>query len=129
MTARRTAIPAAGGVAPISAAVRWHDLLFCSGIAPVDPVTLQARGEDVVEQAHLAITELDELLRSQGTDLGHVLRLECFLAQPSDFPAWNQVYQEVFPIDPPARTTLIAGFALGGLLIEIQAVAGIPVTG
>ena len=128
MTAR-VAVAAAAGVAPISAAVRWHDLLFCSGIAPVDPVTHEARGKDVVEQAHLAIAELDQLLRSQGTDVEHVLRIECFLARPDDFPAWNKVYQEVFATDPPARTTLIAGFALPGLLIEIQAVAGIPATG
>ncbi|NKQ56084.1 RidA family protein [Amycolatopsis sp. K13G38] len=127
MTAR-VVIPAGAGAAPISAAVRWRDLLFCSGIAPVDPGNHEVLGRDIEEQATLAIGELDELLRSQGSDLSHVLRLECFLANAGDFPAWNRIYQRRFPVDPPARTTLIAGFVLPGLLIEIQAVAGIPGT-
>ncbi|HEY3717908.1 MAG TPA: RidA family protein [Jatrophihabitantaceae bacterium] len=120
----RIAVPFAGP-APISAAVRWGDLLFCSGIAPIDAAGT-VRGKGIIEQTSIALGALDTLLRNQGTDLAHVLRIECYLADAGDFAAWNDVFRQTFPIDPPARTTVVAGFVLPGLLVEVQALAGIP---
>jgi 2-iminobutanoate/2-iminopropanoate deaminase len=52
-----------------------------------------------------------------------VLRVECWLADPSDFPAWNEAFAATFPPPRPARTTLVAGLPLPGLLVELQLTA------
>ena len=44
----------------------------------------------------------------------------------TDFAAWNRIYAEYFPAPRPARTTLVTGFAVPGLRIEVQVTAGIP---
>jgi enamine deaminase RidA (YjgF/YER057c/UK114 family) len=45
------------------------------------------------------------------------------LADPSDFSAWNEAFAATFPPPRPARTTLVAGLPLPGLLVELQLTA------
>jgi 2-iminobutanoate/2-iminopropanoate deaminase len=107
-------------------ATRWGDLLFLSGRAAVDPVTFRLLAEDFMSQGRIVLDELESVLERCGSGMEHVLRLECFLADPADFGAWNVLFMERFPGWRPARTTLVSAFALEGMLIEIQVTAGVP---
>jgi 2-iminobutanoate/2-iminopropanoate deaminase len=107
-------------------ATRWGDLLFLSGRAPVDPGTLKLRAGDFATQASAVLDDVATVLAACGTALQHVLRVECYLADQADFAAWNEVFTASFPSSPPARTTLVTGFAVEGMLIEVQVIAGIP---
>src|SRR6266516_5631726 len=119
-------LPVGGSEPLISTAVRFGDLLFLSGRAAVNPETLEVRSNDFEEQARFVLDEIVEVLRAGGSAPEHVLRVECWLADAADFPAWNRLYAEYFPAPRPARTTLVSGFAVPGLLIEVQVTAGIP---
>lgn len=122
--------PPTGGPADlISPAVRYGDLVFVSGQAGLKPGTMQVVSDEVTGQARACLDQLAAILTAAGTDLAHVLHLECYLADASDFAAWNQVYAEYFPADPPARTTLVVGFAVPGMRIEVGAIAGMPTPG
>jgi 2-iminobutanoate/2-iminopropanoate deaminase len=107
-------------------ATRWGDLLFLSGRAAVDPVTFELRAGDLLSQGRIVLDDIAAVLERCGSGMEHVLRLECFLADPADFPAWNALFTERFPVWRPARTTLVSAFALKGMLIEIQITAGVP---
>jgi 2-iminobutanoate/2-iminopropanoate deaminase len=107
-------------------ATRWGDLVFLSGRAAVDSATFDLLAEDFASQGRIVLDEIASVLAACGSGLEHVLRLECFLADPADFPAWNALFIERFPVWRPARTTLVSSFALEGMLIEIQVTAGIP---
>jgi 2-iminobutanoate/2-iminopropanoate deaminase len=111
------------GHAVISDAVQVGELLFLSGRAPVDPATLQviAGGFDV--QAASVLADIDAVLEAGGSSRAGVARVECFLADPGDFPAWNRIWSEYFVPPRPARTTVVAGFAVPGILIELQVTA------
>jgi 2-iminobutanoate/2-iminopropanoate deaminase len=119
-------LPVGGNEPLISTAVRWGDILFCSGRAAVDPATLEVLTDDFEEQARHVLGEVVETLRAAGSAPEHVLRVECWLARQSDFADWNRIYAEFFPAPRPARSTLVTGFAVPGLLIEVQVTAGIP---
>jgi len=106
-------------------AVRWGDLLFLSGRAAVKPGTLEPRPGGFEAQAEAVLADVGAALEAGGSDFGQVLRVECYLADATDFDAWNRIYRERFPHSPPARTTLVAGFAVEGLLIELQVTAGV----
>jgi 2-iminobutanoate/2-iminopropanoate deaminase len=112
-----------------SPAIQWGDLLFVSGQVPIDLTTMAVIGDDIDTQARLALDRLIVVLRAAGTEPENILRLECFLSDATDFNSWNTVFAEYFPSSPPARTTLIAGFVLPEVLIEVQAIAGIPASG
>jgi 2-iminobutanoate/2-iminopropanoate deaminase len=109
----------------ISDAVRCGDLLFLSGRAAVDPATLQVVGEDFLEQALIVLREIEAVLTAAGSDWTHVLRIECFLADAADFPAWNRIWRERFDAPRPARTTVVSEFAVPGILIELQVTAAV----
>ncbi|GAB2812110.1 RidA family protein [Actinocorallia aurea] len=75
------------------------------------------------EQTDAVFAALTRTLDAHGMGLHDLVRVECFLTDPADFPAWNAAFAAAFPDDPPARTTLVTALALPGLRIEIQAVA------
>ena len=57
------------------------------------------------------------------------MRVECFLADGDDFPAWNRIWSERFAPPRPARTTVVTRFAVPGILIELQVTVGLPGSG
>ncbi|MBS1862705.1 MAG: RidA family protein [Actinobacteria bacterium] len=107
-------------------AVRWDDLLFLSGRAAVEPGTLRPRQGGFEAQALAVFEDIGSVLEAGGSGFDHVVRIECFLADARDFDAWNRIFRERFPASPPARTTVVTGFAVEGLLIELQVIAGVP---
>jgi 2-iminobutanoate/2-iminopropanoate deaminase len=110
----------------IATAMRWGDLLFLSGIAAVDPQSLEPLYPDFEGQAQYVIERANSVLQEAGTRVDHVLRVEAFLADAGDFPAWNRLFGEWFAAGAPARTTVVVAFAAPGVLFEIELTAGIP---
>lgn len=111
----------------MAGAVRHGGIVVTSGIVSADLLGAglldsgPAPGIDA--QLDSAVRALGEVLRAAGSGLAHVLRVEAFLARAADFPRWDDVFAATWPTDPPARTTLVTGFALPGVLVELQAIA------
>jgi 2-iminobutanoate/2-iminopropanoate deaminase len=113
------------GEAVIADAVVFGDLLYLSGRAAVDPGTLSVIDGDFDTQAHAVLADIDAVLEAAGSTRALVLRVECFLAHAADFASWNRVWSSYFTAPRPARTTVVAGFAIPGILIELQITAAI----
>lgn len=119
-----------GGSEPVIAdAVRFGDLLFLSGRAAVDPATLEIVGEGFDEQARVVLRDIGTVLEQAGAGWEHVIRVEAFLADGDDFPAWNRIWSERFAPPRPARTTVVTKFAVPDILIELQVTVGLPRSG
>jgi 2-iminobutanoate/2-iminopropanoate deaminase len=115
-----------GGSEPvISDAVRFGDLLFLSGRAPIDPASMQVVPGGFEQQAQVVLRDIEAVLTAAGSAWEQVLRVECFLANASHFPAWNRIWSERFTAPRPARTTVVANFTIPGMLIELQVTAGV----
>lgn len=107
-------------------AVVWDDLIFVSGQGPADPSTgWTAHG--IEAQVQQALKNIEAILYAAGSDKQHVMRCGVFLADIKDFDAMDRVYAGFFGPSPPARTTVEVG--LGGILVEIDAVAVRPTPG
>jgi 2-iminobutanoate/2-iminopropanoate deaminase len=109
----------------MSDAIRHGDLVLLSGRAAVNPATGVVLAEDFEGQAAIVIDDTFAVLADAGSSPRDILRVECWLADRSDFPAWNRVFVDRFPTPRPARTTLVTGLPLPGLLIEIQVTAAV----
>jgi 2-iminobutanoate/2-iminopropanoate deaminase len=108
-------------------AVRWGDLLFVSGCVAIDEQGGVAAPGDVAGQARVVHEYLGRALRAAGTDFGHVLKVTVFLTDIADRAAVNEVRKEYFGAARPASTLVEVGaLVIDGLLVEIEAVAGIP---
>jgi 2-iminobutanoate/2-iminopropanoate deaminase len=119
-------LPVGGSEPLISTAIAWGDLLFLSGRAPIDTTTMQVVSDDFAEQARNVLDQIVESLREAGSGPEHVLRVQCYLLRGEDFGAWNTLWAEYFPAPRPVRTTIVTGFTVPGMLIEVEVTAGIP---
>jgi 2-iminobutanoate/2-iminopropanoate deaminase len=112
----------AGQLPVIAGAVSNGGLVVTSGV--ICPALLQPGPPPGIQGQLLgAMQALKDVLERAASDFAHVMRLEAFLARAEDFAAWNEVFARAWPIEPPARTTLITGFALPSVLFEVQAIA------
>ena len=119
-------LPVGGAEPLISSAVRWGDLLFLSGRAPIDPRTMEVVSDDFETQARDVLRQIEETLAEAGSGFEHVLRVQCYLLHAKDFATWNRVWAETFPAPRPVRTTIVTGFTVPGMLVEVEVTAGIP---
>jgi 2-iminobutanoate/2-iminopropanoate deaminase len=117
-------VPAPRG--PYSPAVRAGDFIYVSGQVPVDPATQQLVSGDVRQETRQTLTNIMRILDGCGAALSNVVKCQVFLADGKDFAAMNEVYAEFFGEAKPARTTVVAAFAIPGIKVEIDAVAYRP---
>ena len=45
------------------------------------------------------------------------------MAKKDDFKTMNDLFGKYFPQNPPARTTLVAGFVADGIHVEVDVIA------
>ena len=113
------------GTGAYSQAIRAGDFLFISGQGPLDPETLEVRGETIEEQTELTLRNLEAIARAAGGSLADVVKVSAFLSSIDLFPAFNSTYERLFDSLPrPARTT--TGAELRNILVEIDAVLYLP---
>lgn len=108
-------------------AVRFGNLLFISGVAPLDG-TDQLVGEgDVVAQARQVHVNMGKALAHAGATYADVLKVTVYLIDVNDRAKVNDVRREYFGDSYPASTLVgVSALAVPGMLVEIEAVAGIP---
>jgi len=106
-------------------AVRFGDLLFISGIMPVDAAG-KVVGSDAVTQVRQVFKNMAAILKAAGAGFGDVLKVTVYLTDVADRPRINPVRQEMFGKTRPASTLIgVKELALPGMKIEIDAVAGL----
>lgn len=108
-----------------SQGVQWDRLVFTAGQVAIDPATGQAVPGGVREQTRQVLSNVKAILEAAGSDLSSVVKTTCFLADIKDFAAFNEVYREFFPADPPARSTVQVGL-VSPWQVEVEAVAVRP---
>ena len=110
--------------ANFSHAIVANGLVFCAGVSGRDPVTGEVVSPDINEQIDQAMKNLSAILVASGSDMSKVVQTTCYIADVDHFNALTPAYAKYFPIDPPARATLvISDFGRKGLKCEIVAIA------
>ena len=108
-------------------AVRAGELLFVSGVVPVDAEGRLVGGEDVVAQATAVFESLGRVLSAAGAAPADVAKVTVFLTDMDDRARINPVRQAFFGDARPASTLVeISRLAVPGAMIEVEAVAVLP---
>ena len=121
-------------VVPVPRAVRAGDYIFTSSVYPVDEsgrvVGLDAAQDEVRPslmeiQARHCLESLKKVLAEAGASMDRLLKADVHLVDPADFYEFKLVWNEYFPSNPPARTTVEVGDTLPfqGARLNIDAVA------
>ena len=108
-------------------AVRAGNLVFVSGVVPVDDDGGLVGGDDVAAQARQVFANMGRVLAAAGAGFGDVVKVTVFLTDVDDRPAINPVRQEIFGTARPASTLVeVSRLAIPGAKIEVEAVAVLP---
>lgn len=107
-------------------AVRFGNLLFVSGLAPVDHSNRLVGENDVAAQARQVFLNMQKVLKAAGVGANSILKITVYLTDVSDAAKIGAVRREFFGNTRPASTLVgVSELAIPGMRIEIDAVAGI----
>ena len=109
-------------IGPYSQAVRCGNLLFTSGQIAINPETSLVDATDIVGQTEQICKNVCAILEAAGTSFDKVVKTTCFLADMSDFAAFNEVYAKYF-ISKPARSCVAVKTLPKNVLAEIEVIA------
>ncbi len=110
-------------------AVRWGDLLFVSGLAPLDQKGRLVGGDDVVAQTRQIFENMARILAAADAGFEDVLRVTVYLTDIADRAKINPVRQEFFGHTRPASTLIgVSALVVPGMKVEIEAIVGLKRT-
>ncbi len=115
--------PAALG--PYSQAIVAGGLIFCSGMAGIDPDT-GTIPTGIEAQTEQSLRNLAAVLAEAGASMDDVVKTTIFYADVDDFARLNEVYARHMPDPPPARSAPAHVRLPHGLLVSIEAIALSP---
>ena len=78
---------------------------------------------DIEAQTRQTLSNVGAVLNEGGATWDDVLKCNVYLKDMQDFQKMNAVFAEIFPDNPPARTTVQTPMAEETMLVEIEAVA------
>lgn len=105
-----------------------NSILFTSGQIPINPETGEMVEGDIKLQAEQVMKNIGEILKEAGTDFKNVVKTTCFLAEMSDFAAFNSVYEKYFNDNSalagkPARSCVAVKELPKNALCEVEVIA------
>jgi len=110
-------------IGPYSHAVNINGFLYTSGQIPLSPETGKLVSNKIEDQANQVFKNLKAVLTEAGMDFSDVVKTTVFLTDLSDFATVNEIYAEVFPENPPARSCVQVAALPVGARIEMELVA------
>jgi 2-iminobutanoate/2-iminopropanoate deaminase len=93
-------------IGPYNHIAKVGTFITIGGTAGVDPLTNQLAGDDVASQTRQILTSFQVMLQSVNSDLQHVVHINIFLKNMSDFDTMNRAYIEMMGDHRPARTVI-----------------------
>jgi 2-iminobutanoate/2-iminopropanoate deaminase len=114
---------APAAIGPYNQAIKTGSLLFTSGQIPLDPASGEVVEGGIKEQAQQALENLKAVLIAAGASLESVVKTTCFLDDMGDFAEFNEVYQQYFTDDAPARSCVAVDRLPKDVLVELEAIA------
>ena len=113
---------APSAIGPYSQAVVSGNLIFTSGQIPIDPETNEIVSGGIEEQTEQVMKNLGAVLSAVGVSYQNAVKTTCFLANISDFTAFNAIYAKYFT-GKPARSCVAVKDLPKGVKVEVEVIA------
>ena len=113
-----------GRVLSLSRAIRAGDFVFLTGQIPMKNSVLMTTGT-VQEQTRAILDDITATLATAGCTRDDVVKSMVWLRDRDDFPGFDAVYGEYFPVEPPTRSAVVSEL-LVDVRVEVEVVAYSP---
>ncbi len=114
-----------GRVLSLSRAIRAGDFVYLTGQIPMQDGAPMTTGT-VEEQTRAVLDDITATLALAGCTRDDVIKAMVWLRDRSDFPGFNAVYGEYFPVEPPTRSAVVSDLLVDAR-VEVEVVAYRPV--
>jgi len=111
---------------PLSLVTVAGDLVFVSGIPPLDVGTGDIVKGDVETQTKASLAAVEACLKAANTSFGNVVAVKIYAANAGHYDAINRVYKDQFSYPFPSRTFVPVGSWWTGFDLEIECIAVRP---
>ncbi len=109
---------------PYSQGYVHNRVLYTAGQIAINPEVNDVEATTIEAQTEQVCKNLGEVLKEAGTSFDKVLKTTCFLADMSDFAAFNEVYGKYFT-SKPARSCVAVKTLPKGVLCEVELIAAV----
>lgn len=109
---------------PYSQGYVHNGVLYTAGQIAINPEVKDVEATTIKAQTEQVCKNLGEVLKEAGTSFDKVLKTTCFLADMSDFAAFNEVYGKYFT-SKPARSCVAVKTLPKGVLCEVELIAAV----
>lgn len=109
---------------PYSQGYVHNGVLYTAGQIAINPEVNDVEATTIEAQTEQVCKNLGEVLKEAGTSFDNVLKTTCFLADMSDFAAFNEVYGKYFT-SKPARSCVAVRTLPKGVLCEVELIAAV----
>jgi 2-iminobutanoate/2-iminopropanoate deaminase len=104
----------------------FQNQVYVSGQLPVRTNGQHTNTESFEVQARQALSNLLAIVEAAGSNPAHILKVTVYLVGVVHWPAFNVIYAEMLGDIKPARSVVPVPELHHGYLIEIDAIAAIP---
>lgn len=113
---------APAAIGSYSQAVKVDNTIYLSGQIPLVPETMELVSEDFREQALQVFKNLRAVCEAANGSLDHIVKLNLYLTDLSNFATVNEVMTELFTKPFPARAAVGVSQLPRGAQFEAEAV-------
>jgi len=110
-------------IGPYSQAIIAGDLLFVSGQLPLDHDTMEIAGDNIIDQTEQVMTNIENILKSQGLSLLNIVKTTVFISDMNNFIGMNEIYEKRLEGHKPARASIEVSRLPKDVLIQVEAIA------
>jgi 2-iminobutanoate/2-iminopropanoate deaminase len=116
-----------GRTLSLSKAVRAGDFVFLTGVVPRSGDEPMTTGT-IEDQTRVVCETIKATLAEADCTLDDVVKAMVWLRERSDFPGFNAVFGEYFPVNPPTRSAVLNEL-LFNVRVEVEVIAYKPLAG
>ena len=114
-----------GRILSLSRAIRAGDFVYLTGQIPMRDGAPMTDGS-VEDQTRAVLDDITATLELAGCTRGDVIKSMVWLRDRNDFPGFNLIYGEYFPVEPPTRSAVISDL-LVDVRVEVEVIAYHPI--
>ena len=113
-----------GRTLSLSRAIRAGDFVFLTGQIPMRDGVPMTNGT-IQEQTRAILYDITTTLSQAECTRDDVVKAMVWLRERADFPGFNEVYGEYFPLEPPTRSAVVSDLLVDAR-VEVEVMAYRP---
>ena len=109
-------------IGPYSQGINHNNFVYTSGQIPINPETGKLVEGNFKLEVEQVLNNVDAVLKEGGSSLNHAIKLTVFVTDLNKFSELNEVFENFFDENPPARSAVEVSALPMGVRVEIEAV-------